>query len=776
MKFGKSQLRQNDPEILRGVAIFASDVCSADMLSAAVFRSAVAHARILSINTNAAKAIPGVVAVLLAADLGTAQVKLPSFGQFPKSIIDQWHPVIRDASQLTLAVDKVRYVGEPIALIVANSRAIAEDALDALQIEVETLPATTDADAALQPGAPKLFDEHPDNIALDLHVRLGAVDQAFSNAAHIICDEFYIQRHSGLPLEGRSILAIPNGKEGLTVWTSHQLPHYHRALICKVLDLPEFSVEMKQANIGGGFGLKAGLYPEDILIPFAAHRLGRPIKWVEDKREQTIASSHSREQKFSAEMAFDGKGHILGIRYHARIDAGAYLTFPVTLPYIGIGHFLGPYRMPTLDARVQSVLTNKTTSAPYRGAGRPEAVFVLNRLIDRAATNLGMDALDLRRLNMITPGEMPVRPGLLYRDGNPMQLDSGDYPSALERVVDKIDYVNFRSQQKRELARNRFLGIGFSCNVESSGLGPFESARVRIDATGTVALHLGVSDTGQGYKTSLAQVCADVLGIEPDRIKVLTGDTTNVPYSRGTYHSRVAVTAGNAVKAAAEKIKVKLQQIASEELEASTDDLELADGHVGIVGSDRRISFERCARLASPSAALPRGRQPGLDEVAYFEASVATWGNAVHAAVVEVDPETGGVSIKRYVALHDCGRMINPLLVRGQILGGIVAGIGGSLLEELAYDAEGNPVTTTLQDYLLPRITDIPEIEILHMETPSPLNPLGVKGAGEGGTVSPPAALAAAVEDALARFGARLNATPLSPRAILQALREAQGT
>ncbi len=767
---GNARRREEDPRLLTGRGYYAADLRAPGMLVAAVLRSSFAHARVGMIATENAAKLPGVAAVFTADDLGSAQMALPSFGQFPRSLIDRWQPTIRNCPHPTLARGKVRYVGQPVALVVAESREIAEDALDLIEVDYDPLPVTMSVTDSIAPAAPLLFEECPDNIALDFRASIGDADAAFAQAAHVVRDQFSIQRYSGMALEGRGILAVPE-RDGMTVWASHQLPHFLRNLICDALQLPQYAVRVIQPDIGGGFGQKAGMYSEDVLIPFAAKRLNRPVKWLEDKGEQLVGSSHSRQQDYDIELALDADAKILGLRYRARIDAGGYQTFPVVLSYLGMCHLLGPYRLPAFAAHVQSVLTNKTHSAPSRGAGRPEAVFALNRIMDRAAQQIGIDPMELRRRNFILPSEMPFAPGILYRDGNPLLFDSGDYPEALERVLKAIDREAFRKEQKIAREQGRFIGLGIECHVEAGGLGPYEYARVRLDASGKVAVHTGITDSGQGHRTVLAQVCADQLGLDPSDIIVFPADTQTLPYGRGTYHSRGAVAAGSAVHKAAQALRAKILAVAASHFQVQADRLRLADGKVFEPGTDRILSLIECAKLATPELALPVGREPGLDETAYFEVPTTSWGNAVHAAFVEVDVATGAVKILRYVVLHDCGRMINPLIVRGQVIGALVQGIGGSILEDLVYDDDGNPLVTTMQDYVLPRMHDVPDIEILHMESPSPLNPLGVKGAGEAGTLGPPAALAAAVEDALAPFGVRINSTPLSPHHILSALR-----
>lgn len=773
---GSAVRRTNDPRLLTGRGRYISDLTAERMLHATVVRSMYPHARIRSVDTSTALAAPGVHAIYLAKDLGSAQMGLPSFGQFPAPLLEKWKPQLRSAPVTTLATDKVRYVGEPIALVIAEDPYLAADAAELVTVDYEPLPSVASTEAALAADAPKLFDTWPDNVALQMRVGVGDADAAFKVAPHRIAEHYRSQRYAGVPLEGRGMLAIPDSVgTGLTIWSSHQMPHFHRALVCQALGVPEFSVRISQADIGGGFGQKAGLYPEDVLIPFAAQKLQRPVKWLEDKREHFMASSHSREQNFDAEVAFDDRGVIQALRYQVALDAGAYLTFPVVLPYLGMCHFLGPYRIPAFQADIRSILTNKVTSAPYRGAGRPEAAFVLNRLIDRIAQKLGLDSTEVRRRNLIQPSEMPFDAQMLYRDGSPMVIDSGDFPAVLGRALTAIGYDTFAATQSSARAEGRYLGIGVANNIESGGIGPVESARVRVDPSGAVVVYVGVTDTGQGQHTIMAQICADSLGVPLGKIQVISGDTAGLAFSRGTYHSRAAVAAGNAVNLASIAVRKKVLEIAANQFEASVEDLELSDGVVSVRGvPDMKITLARCAQLAVPEAKRPEGLLPGLDETSYFDIPRVVWGNACHAAIVEVDPLTGGIKILRYVVVHDCGRVLNPLLLEGQVHGGVAAGIGGALLEEIHYDERGEILTTTLADYMIPRATDVPEIEVLIHETPSPFNALGVKGAGEGGTIAPPACLASAVENALAPFDVRISETPLSPAKILAALRAAR--
>jgi carbon-monoxide dehydrogenase large subunit len=768
--------RLEDERLLSGGAHYLGDMSVPGMLTAVVVRSIHAHATITNIDVEAAKAVPGVVAVITPADLGEAQKPVfTDIGEFAQALLDAWKPTVRKTPMYPLANGKVRFVGEAIALVIAVNAYVAEDAASLVAVDYEPLPVVTDTTQSLGADAPRLFEDWEDNVAVHVRAGIGNIELAFAEAQHKHREIFSSHRYAGVPLEGRAMLAVPDpGNLGLTIWSNHQLPHSQKETICVGTGLPPGAVRVVQGDSGGGFGPKAVIYPEDVLIAWAALHLGRPVRWMEDQREQFLASTHSREQRFDVEVAFDSDGMIRGLRYSALIDAGAYIVYPVVLPVIGMGHMLGPYRIPAFAADVRTVLTNKASSAPYRGAGRPEAVFVLNRVIDRIAQTVGMDPIDVRRRNMIEASALPYSPGILFRDGNPLVLDSGDYPALLEKCVTAIGYDEFRKEQAAARSGGRFLGIGFSCNVESTGIGPFEGARVEIDLDGRVWVHTGVADSGQGQRTTLAQVCADALGVPLSLVTVLTGDTAGIAYGMGTYHSRAAVTAGSSVHLASVALRKKTFEIAAAKLEVSPADLEIVDGEIRVKGvPGASLTLASCARLSSPFGDLPEGMTPGLEETCYFKIHAPTWSSAAHAAIVQVDPSTGRVEILRYVVAHDCGRQLNPLIVAGQLRGGVVAGIGGTMLEEIIYSAEGQLLTTTLMDYMLPRIGDVPNIELIAQETPSPLNPLGVKGVGEGGTIGPPATLTAAVEDALSPFGVRFNRTPLDPHLILEMLREA---
>ena len=821
LNFGHPTLRKEDPAILRGEVRYISDMNATGMLFAKVVRSSLAHAKILSIDKSAALNLDGVAAVYIAEDLGPSQRHLASFGQFPPPLLEKWNPKIRPAPVTTLADEIVRYVGEPVALVVANDQYIAEDAAELVSIEYEPLTSISNTVQALSQESPSIhkledslnvISSEPwrswcsskeqwndkgeyqvkwgHNTGIDMRVRVGETDKEFLKANIIVKDQYSSHRYTGVPLEGRGILAIPDPDgEGLMVWSSHQIPYFHRALISESIGISEEKIRVSQPYLGGGFGQKAGIYGEDVLIPFAALKLNRPVKWLEDKIEHFQASSHSREQVFDAEMAFDSNGKILGLRYEVLIDTGAHLTFPVVLPYLGMCHIFGPYRISCMEARIRSVFTNKATAAPYRGAGRPEVVFMVNRLIDHGAKKLGIDPVEIRRINLISSEEMPYDAGILYRDGSPLILDSGNYPEALEKSVNAINYDKFRVKQKELFNVGRFVGIGVACNIEAGGLGPVEGARVEIKSSGDVVIHLGVVDTGQGHRTVFAQICADILNLDLDRVSVRSGDSRGVIYSRGTYHSRAAILVGNAVQSASLKVRKKLLKLVSHIFEVSEEDLEIRKGTIYVKGApDKSITIDRCAQLCVPDGSsvaaavasagaivsLPLGMEPSLDETSFQAGTSVVWGHACHIATVEVDPELGIIKILNYVIAHDCGKVINPLIVHGQVHGGIAQGIGGTIFEQLIYDNDGQLLTSNMADYMLPRSTDIPDIEIISLESPSPNNPLGIKGTGEGGTIGPPSVLAAAVEDALESFGVKITSTPLTPGKIIDAIQSAK--
>jgi carbon-monoxide dehydrogenase large subunit len=545
----------------------------------------------------------------------------------------------------------------------------------------------------------------------------------------------------------------------------------------EVLDWPAHRVRVIAPDVGGGFGTKCSLYPEDVLIPLVALRLGLPVKWIETRREHLASATHSREQVHEVELAVSRDGLILGLRDRFLLDQGAYNPWGIVQPYNTVGHMLGPYRVPAASFEARSVLTNKTPHAPYRGAGRPEAAFVMDRVLDLAARSLRLDPAELRRRNLVGPDEMPYDVGLLYRDGNPLVYDGGNFPQALGHALAAVDYDGVRADQAALRTRGVYRGVGISAYVEGTGIGPYEGAVVRLDASGRVLVATGACSQGQGHETAFAQIAADALGVSVDDITVIGGDTDAIAFGIGTFASRSLVLAGNAIATAASQVRGKLLDAGADLLEAAPTDLEVAGGRISVRGvPSRAVSFAQVVQASLPTFAGPAAVAPGFTAEAYHGVPTVTFASAVHVAVVDVDVDTGAVRILRYVVSHDCGRVVNPIIVDGQIHGGVAQGVGGGLLEEIRYDDAGQLLTSTFMDYAIPRADEMPFIETIHLEWPSPRNPLGVKGVGEGGAISPPAALANAVEDALAPFGVRLTEGPVTAPRIVAALAAARPT
>ena len=757
---GTSVRRLEDPELLRGTATFVGDIRRPGMVHAVVVRSTQAHARILAIETDEARRQPGVLAVLTAADVkdvGTIPMRLAPRDDLTRAL---QHPI---------AGDTVRYMGEPVAVVVAGSRYQAEDAAEFVRAEYEPLDVVLDPRAAMAEGAPALHDSVPDNIAGRLLVSAGDVDRAIAEADFVISEEFSIQRHTGVPLETRALVAEFDRSIGvLTVWGPTKVTHFNRSVLAGLLDMPEGRIRMVEPSVGGGFGIRGEFYPEDFLIPFLAIQLKRPVCWIEDRAEHLLAANHSREQRHVVELAVRNDGRILGLKDTVLNNMGAYIrTHGATVPTMTAGYLPGPYRIENYRCEALCVVTNKTPAGTYRGPGRFEAGFVRERLMDSIARRLDLDPAEVRRRNFIQPGDMPYRTGAREFFDHPVTYDSGDYPGQLELALDRFGYAKLRAWCDEVRSEGRSVGIGIGCFVEKSGLGPWEYGRVEIDSSGDAVVYTGAAALGQGLETALAQIVADEIGTSMDRIRVVHGDTAVVPFGIGSFASRGTVLAGNAALVAARKVRQKLLDIAADELEIDAGDLELRDGRVSVRG-DRTVSLSlaEIAGLAQPGEALSRGFEPGLAETGYFEAADMVYPYGVHLALVEVDRDTGLITILRYVVAYDVGRAINPKLVEGQILGGLAQGVGGAVLEELAYDENGQLTSASFMDYLLPTAVEVPEVEvILTEEAPSPRNPLKVKGAGEGGAVGVGAALANAVADALG-IDRELTDLPLTPERV----------
>jgi carbon-monoxide dehydrogenase large subunit len=771
--FGASVRRREDPRLLRGEGRFVDDLRLPGLLHAAFVRSPHAHARVRAVRTAAALQIPGVARVFCFADLAPRLKPLPLFGAPPPGLAAAIRFDLRQAAQYALCRDRARHVGEIVAMVVAASRAEAEDAAERIEVEWEPLPAAGDAHVAAEPGAPLVHSEWGTNVAVAFQHAIGDTEAAFAAADVVVADTFHSQRYVGMPLETRGVVAHWDRRDGtLTTWNSTQVAHFVQQGLAAALDLPPHKIRVIAPDLGGGFGTKASGYPEDVLIPLAAQALGQPVKWIEDRREHMMGAAHARHQSHEIALAARRDGTILAVRDRIWLDLGAYNVWGIVLPYNTVAHLLGPHRVRDLRVDVRGVVTHKTPNAPYRGAGRPETVFAMDRAVDRLARELRLDPADVRRRNYIRSDELPWDLGMPYRDGNSLVYDSGDFPRALEAALKAAGYDAFRREQPALRARGIHRGIGISGYVEGTAIGPFEGATVKLDLAGRVLVATGAVNSGQGHETAFAQVAADALGVPLDWVTVVGGDTQAVPFGVGTFASRSAVTAGNSIADACHQVREKLLRAAAGVLEAAPGDLEIEDGRAFVRGAPgSAVPLSRVIQAALPTFARPGVAPPDFEASAYHHVPTVTYASAVHVAQVEVDVGTGHVRLLRYVVAHDCGRVINPLIVDGQVHGGVAQGVGGALFEEMVYDEQGQLLTGSLVDYLVPTAMELPRIETVHMECPSPRNPLGTKGMGEGGAISPPAAIANAVEDALAPFGVRVTRTPLSPAAVLALIR-----
>ena len=772
---GRSIRPHKSVRFLTGSGVYVSDIRLPNMLHAALLRSIHAHARICRVDGSAALRLDGVAGVWTGEDIKDRIARFPdSFEIHPARWLKGVRPLLRGPRPAALAQGKAHYVGEPVAIVVADDRHKAEDAVDAIVVEYEELPVVVDPEESLKPDATIIHEESDDNIVFSFNISKGNVDQALRDAPYRLQERFRHHRYCAAPLEGRGVVAWVEPKTNiLTIWSSTQMPHMVRRQVAAQLNLPEETVRVIAPDIGGGFGPKVFVYPEEVLIPFLALQLGRPVKWIEDRREHFLSTAHGRDQIHDIEVAFDEGGRILAFRDRLLLDNGAYNPMGLTDAYNTAAHLQGPYKIPHLSVTGTCVSTNKVPNAPYRGAGRPEAVFVMERCIDRIAKRLGLDPAEARRRNLIQPEDMPYHAGILYRDGEPVCYDSGNFPETLRLALEAVHYEDLRKRQQDLRRQGRYLGIGIGCYVEGTGVGSFEGVKLRIDASGRVIIATGATGHGQSHETIFAQIAADLWGVAPEDVALIEGDTSSIPFGCGTFGSRGTVNVGSALYEASARLKEKALQVAAHLLEASPDDLELGDGKVFVRGlRQRAVSLGDLARAAVPGWAsnLPGGLEPGLETTFYFVPPTVTWANAAHIAVIEVDIDTGKIQLLDYAVSHDAGKLINPLLVEGQIHGGVAQGIGGALYEEIAYDQNGQLLSGSFMNYILPGSMEIPKIKTAHIESPSPLNPLGIKGLGEGGAIAPPAAIANALEDALSPFAVQVNETPLKPDRVLQLL------
>ena len=765
---GQRVHRTEDAALLKGQGQFVDDLKLPGTLHAAVARSPLAHARLLRIDTSAARALEGVIAVYTYADL-------PDSARRPMPVLVP-NPGIRQMrSQRLLADGEVCCVGEPIAFVVATDRYVAEDACALIEAEYDELPVAAHALEALKPGAPVAHLDCTDNIAAQVPMKFGDVEAAFSGAPVVVEETYWQNRGSAHAMETRGYLAewhAPTGE--LTVWSSGQAPHLEKKNLVELLDWDPEKLRVIMNDVGGGFGPKAMFYPEEALVAIAAIALRRPVKWIEDRREHFLTATQERDQWWTIGLALERDGRIRGLRLRMVHDNGAYLPWGIIMPWIAVTTTPGPYVVPAMSVDMTVVFTNKGATSPVRGAGRPQAVFAMERILDRAARELGMDRAAIRERNFVQPEQMPYAVGFIYRDGKPMCYDSGDYPATQAAALERADYAGFAERQRRARDQGRFIGIGVANYVEGTGLGPFEGATVRVQQNGRVSVLTGAAPQGQGHKTTFAQICAEQLNVALDRVDVVTADTAAISMGVGTFASRITVTAGNSVYLAATKVREKLLALAAFMMKVNVDTLTLAEGRVHAKADPSQgMAFAELARISQgmPGFSFPEGMEGGMEDTQYFQPSQSTYCNGTAVVELEVDRETGQTKILHYVMAHDCGRVINPLIVDGQVQGAIAHGIGNATLEWMQYDENAQPLTTNFGEYLLPMATDVPRADVVHLETPSPLNPLGVKGAGEGGTIPAAAAIVSAIENALAEYRLNLTRSPTVPQHVFEELR-----
>jgi carbon-monoxide dehydrogenase large subunit len=770
---GSRAKRIEDPALLRGQGRYLDDIKLADAAHCCFVRSPHPHALIKKVELQAARELPGVVAVLDADQLD-AVLALPRMPLgFPTTTLPP------NITPFVLARNEVCFVGEAVAMVVASNRYIAEDAAQLVTIEYNILPAVTDCMSSTASDSPKVRLDSESNILTKFRLAYGDFDAAFAAAPYVFHENLKQHRGAAHPMEGRGTLArYDEATATLTVWSSSQMPHDLALMTAEMLGLDEKLVRVITPDIGGGFGAKFLVYPEEIAVSAVALLLRRPIKWVEDRREHFLSAIQERDQYWSVEIAASEEGKILGIRGTLTHDQGAYTPQGINCPYNSASSVTGPYIVPAYCLDVVVAQTNKVYTIPVRGAGYPQAAFTMERMLDRVARELKLDRAEIRRRNLVPPEKMPYTKPLKIRANAPIVLDSGDYPLCQQKVLSAIDYNGFGERQIEARNQGRYIGVGLAHGVKGTGRGPFESATVRVSPSGRVSVLSGAVSMGQGVKTALAQICSAQLGVPIDRIDVVTGDTGAVSLGLGGFASRLTVTAGSSVHLAAQAVREKAIQVAADILEVSKEDLELNDGNVHVAGvPELNVSLARISRALRgvPGYSRPSDVEAGLEATKHFRTDSLAYAHSFHACEVEIDLATGNVTILRYVAIQDSGRLINPLIVDGQMHGGIVHGIGNALFERMGYDDQAQPITTTFAEYLLPTSTEIPNLEIMYHESPSPLNPLGVKGVGEGGTVPVAAAIISAVENALSPFDLKIEQTPITPIDILEMLDRARG-
>lgn len=770
---GQSVSRNEDARLLTGHALFVDDVRLEGMLHVAFVRSDHAHATINSIDVSAALERPGVVAVYTAEDLG-----------------DYWRPgpllvppppiegiVFNQATQVPLAKDRVRHAGEPIVMVVAESRYIAEDALADIFVDAEPLDVVADLEAALEDGAPIIHPQLGTNLAAHVVQRHGDYASAREKAAVVVSRRFHYDRGASAAIENRAVAARWDAQaQEMTIWDTTQAPIPIRNGLAAMLGLMQSQVRVVAPFVGGGFGPKIMMfYPEEVLVPWAAMKLGRPVKWTEDRQENFYATTQERGQVHDAEMALSADGRILGVRDTFLHDTGAYDPYGLTVPINSQCTLLGPYDVPSYEAEFRAVFTNRITVTPVRGAGRQHGVFVMERLLDIAARELGISVAEIRRRNYIVQDDFPHDHKILFQDFQPLVYDSGNYRPALETALELIGWDGFADEKRAAAAEGRRLGIGVVSYVEGTGIGPYEGARVTVEPNGRVRVATGLGTQGQGHYTAFAQIVAEALDVDVENVNVVTGDTREFNWGTGTFASRGAVVAGSACHAAAVKVREKVIEVSARILNVNEGEIELSNGTARVRSQpERSITLGDLAMRANPlRGGVTPGTEPGLECTAYFGPDRGSTASGVHAVVVEVDDETAMAKFLRYVVVHDCGKLINPMLVEGQVQGGVAQGIGNAWFEQLVYDDNGQLMNASFADYLLPTSLDVPDVSMAHRETPAPMNTLGLKGVGEAGCIPTGAAFAQALEDALSDYDLEVTEIPLSPNRLFDLLRAA---
>lgn len=774
--FGAPVKRKEDPRLVTGGGRYLDDL-GHDALAAAFVRSPYAHARVVDIDASEAIDVEGVVAIYTWDDLpGRVGEPLPLL--IP-------HPTLTHGrTGYPLAREEVNHVGEPVVMVVATDRYVAEDACDRIRVTYEQRPAVVGIENARE-ATLLVHDDVPGNVAANMLQTVGDVDAAMATAPHRLTLDLDIERSACMPMEGKGVYARWDDEKGeLRMYSSTQTSTGVRAAVAAKLDLPLAKVECIAPDVGGGFGVKiVHPWPEEVLVPWAARLLNRPVKWAEDRREHFIGAAHERGQLQQVEVGFDDAGRLLALDVKIWHDNGAYTPYGIIVPIITSTQLLGPYKPGAYRVEFWSLYTNTVLVTPYRGAGRPQGCFAMERTMDAIADALGLDRAEVRSRNFILPEEMPYDHGLLFQDGRPLRYDSGDFPASLAKLKELVGWDDFAQYRADAEAQGRKVGLGIGCYVEGTGVGPYEGGHIQIETSGRVNVSTGLTSQGQGHETVFAQIVAQELGVRLEDVYVTTGDTRKMPYAVGTFASRAAVMSGSAIALGARKVREKALRIAADALEVSPDDLEIVEGDVRVKGAPGasmslgtvsvlsnplRYAFDEAAKAATQFAGtfdpdkppVAEGEEPGLEGKGFYSPTQATFANGMHAAIVETDPVTAEIRILRYCVIHDCGTMINPMIVEGQVHGGVAQGVGGALYERMVYDESGQLLNASFMDFLVPYASEVPTIEADHLETPSPLNPLGIKGAGEAGCIPVSAVIASAIEDA---EGFPITRMPISP-------------